>query len=133
MCLSIVTSQQQQPPQQQQQQPPQQQQHQSGDKQLPFRYFSNKELHYHIKRLSKEYSHISRTYSIGRSVRNVSLLVIEISNNPRVVEPLKPHVKYVGNIHGNEVVGSNVLLRLVELLLTSYNQNHTITQLVNNF
>jgi len=99
---------------------------------LPFRYFTNDQLLWNIQRLSKEHPDISRTYSIGASVRNVSLLVIEISNNPNAVEPLKPHFKYVGNIHGNEVVGRNVLLRLVELLLTSYGKNETLTKLVND-
>ncbi|CAF1545877.1 unnamed protein product, partial [Rotaria sp. Silwood1] len=42
---------------------------------------------------------------------------------------LRPEVKYIGNIHGNEVVGLEVLLYLIEYLLTS---NDTLVYQVMN-
>ena len=98
---------------------------------LPHKYFSNTELLNIIERLSSEYPKISRVYSIGKSVQNIDLRVIEISDNPGIHEELEPEVKYIGNIHGNEVVGRQVLVHLVEHLLTSYGKNDTITNLIN--
>ncbi|XP_057290773.1 carboxypeptidase D-like [Hydractinia symbiolongicarpus] len=84
----------------------------------------------HLKNLTQKYSSISRLYSIGKSVSNQDLLVVEISDNPGVHEELEPEFKYVGNIHGDETIGRQVLLHLVEYLLTSYGKNKTITNLI---
>ena len=39
-------------------------------------------------------------------------------------------MKYVGNMHGDEVVGRELLLRLVDKLLTSYGEDARITSLI---
>ena len=80
----------------------------------------------------QQYSSIAKSYSIGKSVQGRDLLVVEISDNPGVHEELEPEFKYVGNMHGDEVVGRQILIHLIEYLLISYNKDPEITQLINN-
>ena len=44
----------------------------------------------------------------------------------------KPSVFYISTIHGDEVVGDYMMLRLIDYLLTNYNTNTYVTNLVNN-
>ena len=44
----------------------------------------------------------------------------------------KPSILYISTIHGDEVVGYYMMLRLIDYLLTNYNTNTYVTNLVNN-
>ena len=59
------------------------------------------------------------------------ILCAHISNNLNDNEG-KPSVFYTSTIHGDEVVGYYMMLRLIDLLLTNYNTDTYITELVNN-
>jgi carboxypeptidase M len=55
-----------------------------------------------------------------------------ISASPNERPLLQPEIKYIGNIHGNEAVGREMLLHLIEHLLTGYDQDQEIRWLVDN-
>lgn len=75
------------------------------------------------------YPHITRLFSIGRSVQGRELWVLTITDHPDVEED-EPEFKYVATIHGNEPIGTELVLYLTEKLLTGYGADEHITTLV---
>lgn len=55
-----------------------------------------------------------------------------ITKNPNQEILLKPNVKYIANMHGNEAVGRELLLHLAEHLVLNYGYDPYITYLLDN-
>ncbi|XP_075678556.1 carboxypeptidase D-like [Dermatophagoides pteronyssinus] len=85
-----------------------------------------------LKEFHQNYSHITRLYSIGRTVEKRKLYVLEISDNPGQHEIGEPEFKYIANMHGNEVVGREMILLFAKLLLENYGHHNYIDWLINN-
>ncbi|XP_065667356.1 carboxypeptidase D [Hydra vulgaris] len=83
-----------------------------------------------LDEISREYPKITHKYSIGKSVKGRELWVMIVSDNPAKHEILEPEFKYVANMHGNEVVGRELLLKLIELLCRGYGKSSRLTRLV---
>ncbi|CAD6195670.1 unnamed protein product [Caenorhabditis auriculariae] len=76
---------------------------------------------------------VSTLYKIGESVEGRSLVVIQFSTTPGEHVASKPEVKLVGNMHGNEPVGRELLLRLASQLCDGVKDNNKeIMQLLNS-
>ena len=74
---------------------------------------------------------LTRLYSLPEtSVHHRKLWVIQISTDIQKDEreELKPMVKYVGNMNGNEAVGRELLLILIRYLLTLYHSPSNSTE-----
>ncbi|KAG7157912.1 Carboxypeptidase D-like [Homarus americanus] len=97
-----------------------------------FKYHHYPDLEVFMQKLEKKYPNLARMYSIGTSVQGRELYALEISDNPGIHEPGEPEFKYIGNMHGNEVVGRETLLLLMQYLLEGYGSNERTTKLVNN-
>lgn len=65
------------------------------------------------------YPSICRKTSLGRSVQNRELWALKITRDPDL-ELDKPEFKYVGAIHGNEALGTELCLYFIDLLLQGY-------------
>ncbi|XP_026328536.1 carboxypeptidase E-like isoform X4 [Hyposmocoma kahamanoa] len=88
-----------------------------------WKHHNNEELPVILEEIHEKCPNITRVYALTEpSVLNVPLYVIEFSDNPGFHQPYKPEVKYVGNIHGNEVLGRELLLGLADYLCDRYNQ-----------
>jgi len=84
----------------------------------------------YLKELNANYPRITRLYSIGSSVQGRELYVMEVTGDPGIHSPEKPEVKYVGNMHGNEVVGREMLLLLLRYLCENYGTDERVTRIV---
>lgn len=84
------------------------------------KYHTHEEIVSLFSKLNAQYPDLTKIHSIGTSVQNRSLIAIQITDNVDVTEPGEPMFKYVGNMHGNEVVGRELLVNLVQYLLTQY-------------
>lgn len=89
-------------------------------KSLVNRYHNYDQLYAYLLELAQSYPKITRLYDIGTSVEGRKLWVFEISETPGKHEPLKPEVRYIANMHGNEPVGRELLLHLARLILENY-------------
>lgn len=95
------------------------------------RYSSNEQVYDEIVTLAGNYSFISVPFIIGQSSLGKPLIGIRISNNVRRArESLKPMVRFVGNIHGNEAVSREIIMSLARHLLLGYGVDSRITRLV---
>ncbi|MBW7865727.1 MAG: succinylglutamate desuccinylase/aspartoacylase family protein [Candidatus Hydrogenedentes bacterium] len=92
-------------------------------------YRANPEIQAAFEAWARDYPHLCQYRSLGTSTHGRALWAIHITENPGV-EADKPAVKLIATIHGNEPVGTELLLNLAELLLTQYGTNPRITALV---
>merc|ERR1712223_813979 len=60
----------------------------------------------------------AETFSLGRSIDDNYIIGVRLNENDRKsIQDLKPMVKLVGNIHGNEPVGRELLMHFANYLL----------------
>lgn len=97
-----------------------------------FRHHNYADMELFLRKYSSEFPSIAHLYSIGRSVEDRGLYVMVISDNPTVHEHGEVEFKYIANMHGNEVVGRELSLNLIEYLCRNYGTDPEVTHLVNN-
>lgn len=97
---------------------------------VKFKHHNYVTMEKYLKELNGNYANITRLYSIGTSVEGRELYVMEITKNPGKHSPEKPEVKYIGNMHGNEVVGREMLLLLLRYLCENYGTDKRVTRIV---
>lgn len=94
-------------------------------------YYHHSDLELLFKQLERIHNNYVKLHSIGYSVNGKQLLVLQISNNVKERVLLKPMFKYVGNMHGDESVGRQLIIYLAEYLLLNYGIDPRVTKLLN--
>ncbi|KAH8419747.1 hypothetical protein KR009_002001, partial [Drosophila setifemur] len=97
----------------------------------PFEHHNFTAMESFLREISARYPSLTRLYSIGKSVQGRDLWVMEIFATPGSHVPGVPEFKYVANMHGNEVVGKEMLLLLTKYMLERYGNDDRITKMVN--
>uniref|UniRef100_A0A8C6VF47 Carboxypeptidase D n=1 Tax=Naja naja TaxID=35670 RepID=A0A8C6VF47_NAJNA len=95
-----------------------------------FRHHHFPDMGIFLRKFATEYPNITRLYSVGKSVEQRELYAMEISDNPGIHEAGEPEFKYIANMHGNEVVGRELLLNLIEYLCKNYGTDPEVTDLI---
>ncbi|CAH2277862.1 Carboxypeptidase M [Pelobates cultripes] len=98
---------------------------------LDFGYHNTQLLEAYLKNINAAYPDITYLHSIGKSVEGKDLWVIIVGRNPKTHIVGIPEFKYVANMHGNEAVGRELMLHLVDYLVTNYKSDPVISDLIN--
>ncbi|MBN2892406.1 MAG: carboxypeptidase regulatory-like domain-containing protein [Bacteroidales bacterium] len=85
-----------------------------------------------MNNFATNYPDICRLETIGTTVEGRSVLVLKITDNPDVEEQ-EPEFYYTGQMHGDELVGGLLFLRLIDYLLSNYGSISRVTNLVDNY
>lgn len=94
-------------------------------------YPSPEEIEKELKALSDHYPKIMKLFSIGKSTKNRDLWVMKISKNVQTND-LRPEFKFIANMHGDEIVGREMMVRLIRDLATNYGSDKQITDLIDH-
>ncbi|XP_064795248.1 carboxypeptidase M-like [Oncorhynchus masou masou] len=98
---------------------------------LEFRYHNTVEVERYLRDVNNTFD-FTHLHSIGKSVEGRDLWVLILGKNPAEHQMGIPEFKYVGNMHGNEVVGRVLLLQLIDHLTRGYLSDPLVTRLLNS-
>merc|ERR1712180_286497 len=88
---------------------------------VEFKHHNNTEMAEVLQQIHNRCPDITRLYTLSEtSVNGVPLYVLEFTDRPGKHELMEPEMKYIANMHGNEVLGRELLLHLANYLCTSY-------------
>ncbi len=94
-------------------------------------YYSIDEYNAFMQQTAQQYPEICQLINAGNSVQERPIWFLKISDNASIEEN-EPEVRLTSTIHGDEVVGYDLLIRLISLLTGSYGTDTRITNIVNN-
>uniref|UniRef100_A0A674PMT9 Inactive carboxypeptidase-like protein X2 n=1 Tax=Takifugu rubripes TaxID=31033 RepID=A0A674PMT9_TAKRU len=92
----------------------------AGTNSLDFKHHSYKDMRQLMKVVNEMCPNITRIYNIGKSYNGLKLYAIEISDNPGEHEAGEPEFRYTAGSHGNEVLGRELLLLLMQFMCMEY-------------
>lgn len=79
----------------------------------------------------QDYPDICRLDTLGFSVQGRAVWAMRVTDNPDIEEN-EPEIRLIGNMHGDEHIGTEVTLYFLRYLLSNYAGNSQVQDLVNN-
>ncbi len=95
-------------------------------------YYLHKELTRAMKDMASEFPSLTKLTSVGKSVEDRDIWVMEITDKETGIPENKPAVWVDGNTHAGEPTGSMVCLKMIYHLLTQYGHETKTTELLRN-
>lgn len=98
---------------------------------LKFKHHSYSDMVILMKSVHDECPNITSIYSLGHSSQGLDIIAIIISGNPTEHEIGEPEVRFTAGLHGNEAVGREMILLLMQFLCKEYkDRNPRVQRLV---
>ncbi len=80
--------------------------------------------------LQKKYPSLITLMEIGKSGDGRSLVFAKLTGSNTRLKQNKPEFKYIANMHGDEIVGRELMIKLIEDLASNYGRDNRITRLM---
>ncbi|CAF2037087.1 unnamed protein product [Rotaria magnacalcarata] len=101
-------------------------------------YHHYSELDRLLQKWQSNYSKIAKAFSVGKSITGRSLFVMrltsplgtDIENEQDEKQLLKPKLKYVANMHGDETIGREMMIALIYYLLLNSKSDARVNRLL---
>lgn len=94
-------------------------------------YYTLSEYETFLQNTATQYPNICQLVQFGTTVQNRPLYFMKISDNVNIEEN-EPEFRYISSMHGDEVVGYDMCIRLIQLLTSQYTTDTRIANIVNN-
>lgn len=95
---------------------------------LEFKHHSYSEMVALMKSVNGECPNITNVYSLGRSSKGLDIMAMVISGNPTEHEIGEPELRFTAGLHGNEAVGREMILLLMQYLCKEYKDRNPRAQ-----
>ncbi|KAM4576631.1 inactive carboxypeptidase-like protein X2 [Odontesthes bonariensis] len=95
---------------------------------LKFKHHSYSEMVALMKSVNEECPNITSIYSLGRSSKGLEIMAMVISGNPTEHEIGEPEFRFTAGLHGNEAVGREMILLLMQYLCKEYKDRNPRAQ-----
>lgn len=76
-----------------------------------------------LEQLAQQNPGIARTFVLGHSVQGRKLIGVRLTHFASLKEGARPQFRYIANMHGNEIVGRELLLRFAADLVQQWHVN----------
>ncbi|KAM4038042.1 adipocyte enhancer-binding protein 1 [Anomaloglossus baeobatrachus] len=87
---------------------------------LDFKHHNYKDMRQLMKVVNEECPTITRIYNVGKTAKGLKIYAMEFSDTPGEHEVGEPEFRYTAGLHGNEVLGRELLLFLMQFLCKEY-------------
>jgi len=94
-------------------------------------YPSPEEVARELQGITQAYPQLAQLFTIGKSVKGRDLLVMKIASNVTVNDN-RPEFKFIGNMHGDEIMGRELSMLLIKDLLSNYGKDAFVTKLLDS-